>query len=211
MGTRFYEGMKGALQRTIGISFPVLGSGTECIPASGGVIIVANHQSFLDPIALGLTIPRQACFLARASLMRHPPMKWLLGGLHAIPIERDGVGKEGIKRCVACLSEGNVLVIFPEGTRTDDGQIAPFKPGIRLLLRRTNAPVVVAGIVGSYESWPRKRLLPRRRPVWIHYDSWQSPTGGDQDLLVKIRDAVIQAQQQATKALAVISSEGSLV
>jgi 1-acyl-sn-glycerol-3-phosphate acyltransferase len=201
MGAVFYRAMQSMLQVSIGATFPVRASNAGCLPREGGVIVAANHQSFLDPIALGITLPRHACFLARSSLMKHPPMKWILGGLSAIPIERDGVGKEGIRRCLECLDGGNVLVIFPEGTRTLDGRIAPFKPGIQLLLRRAKAPVVVAGISGSYESWPRNRVLPRRHAVWIHYERWDSTIESGGEYLASLETAVASAQNQAARAL----------
>lgn len=198
----FYTTMRALMRTTIGRLFPVRASGVDSVPPRGGVLVVSNHESYLDPIAVGITLERPASYLARSSLFRWFPMRWLLRGLNAIPLEREGVGKEGIRASIDNLKQGRVLAIWPEGTRTEDGKMSPLKAGILLLARRAKCPVVVAGIAGSFESWPRGRLLPRRHPVWVHYQAWSyDDQRTDAENLEALRNAITEAVGSARASL----------
>ncbi|MFO0947294.1 MAG: lysophospholipid acyltransferase family protein [Planctomycetota bacterium] len=182
----------------VGYPFPVRQSGNATVPKSGGILVVGNHQGFLDPIVIGLTLPRKASYLARASLFKFPPFGWFLRCLNAIRLDRDGVAKEGIRTSLRVLEEGGALVLWPEGTRTYDGSVSELRPGILLLLRRTRVPIVIAGVSGSYESWPRNRLLPFPRPVWIHYSLWRfDKEMGETETLTSLREAIESAMREA--------------
>lgn len=184
----------------VGLLYPVRLSGLRSVPRSGGMLVVSNHQGYLDPIAIGLSLPRKGSYLARASLFSFPPFGWFLGCLNAIRLDRDGVAKEGIRTSLRVLGEGGALVLWPEGTRTYDGSVGELRPGILLLFRRTNAPIVVAGISGSFESWPRNRLFPLPCPVWIHYSRWEfSKELGERETLASLREAMIRAQREAER------------
>jgi 1-acyl-sn-glycerol-3-phosphate acyltransferase len=137
------------------------------IPAAGPVLLIANHQSYMDPILLGLCSPRQLRYLARKSLFRNPLFAWLIRALSAVPIDQEGVGKEGIKTILEQLRQGQAVVVFPEGERTHDGAVQPLKPGVHLLIKRTQAPIVPVGIAGAFDAWPRTRKLPRAAPLFL--------------------------------------------
>ncbi|HYT90603.1 MAG TPA: lysophospholipid acyltransferase family protein [Gemmataceae bacterium] len=137
------------------------------IPRTGPALLVANHQSFLDPILLGLCTPRALCYLARKSLFRNPFFAWLIRVLGAVPIDQQGVGKEGIKTILEQLQRGEAVVVFPEGERTRDGRMQPLRPGVHLLIKRTKAPIVPIGIAGAFDAWPRRHKLPRPSPLFL--------------------------------------------
>ncbi len=134
------------------------------IPRQGPVLLVANHQSHLDPPIVGLCVrSRPVRFVARASLFRNRCFGPLIRALGAIPL-RDKEGDLGaVRAALACLDEGSPIVVFPEGSRTRDGSIGEFKRGAVLLLKRVRCPIVPIGIEGAYDAWPRQRGLPR---VW---------------------------------------------
>jgi len=141
--------------------------GTRNMPATGPALCIANHQSFLDPPAIGLATPRRLVYLARATLFKNPIFGALIRGLSAVPIDQDGVGKEGIRAIVQQLLQGKAVLVFPEGTRTPDGTLQSLRPGIHLLLKRASAPIVPIGIAGAYDAWPMWRKFPLPSPVFF--------------------------------------------
>lgn len=143
--------------------------GTRRVPRTGGVLLVCNHQSFLDPVLATLALPRECHYLARDSLFTHPLLRRLIRSLNAFPIRRGSADVGGVKEALRRLRRGALIATFPEGTRTFDGRIGPMQAGVVLLARRANVPIVPTLIVGAYEAWPRQRRLPRPRPVIVAY------------------------------------------
>lgn len=138
----------------------------ERLPPAGPMLIVSNHVSHFDPPLLGMCVGRPCTYLARQSLFKVPGLKWLIRSLGAFPIDRE-VGKDGLTAVLKLLDEGRRVVMFPEGTRSPDGQFHPLKPGVALLVKKARCPVVPVGIVGAYESWPRKQPLPVPAPLGV--------------------------------------------
>jgi 1-acyl-sn-glycerol-3-phosphate acyltransferase len=134
--------------------------GREHVPPGGGVILASNHQSYLDPILIGAVMDREVHYMARTSLFRIPALGALIVTLNAFPIQRDTSDVKGVKTALARLQAGKVLLVFPEGTRTRDGHVAPMKSGIRLLAERAAVPVVPVLVEGAYSVWPRLRRFP---------------------------------------------------
>lgn len=134
--------------------------GLKNYPVHDGFLICANHQSFLDPIVLGVVCPRPINFLGRSNLFRFKPMGWFLKWNDTIPIDRDNNSLGGIKEALRRLKRGESVMIFPEGTRTRDGELQPIKPGFCALARRTRAPLVPICFAGAFEAMPRTRPIP---------------------------------------------------
>jgi 1-acyl-sn-glycerol-3-phosphate acyltransferase len=135
--------------------------GRENWPATGGGLVCANHQSYFDPPLVGLTCPRRMNYLARDSLFRVPVLSQLIAFLDAIPIDREGGGLAGLKETLRRLKGEELVLIFPEGTRTRDGEVAPLKPGFIAVARRSQAPLVPVALDGAFQAWPRTAWLPR--------------------------------------------------
>ncbi len=134
--------------------------GLENYPAKDGFLICANHQSFLDPIIIGASCPRPINYLARQSLFRFPPLTWFLLWNDAIPIDRDGSGIAGIKQMLRRLGRKESILMFPEGTRTSDGELQPIKLGFLSVAKRAKAPLLPVCFAGAFQSWPRDRQFP---------------------------------------------------
>lgn len=150
------------VSRLIGVVlFQFRAFGREHMPLTGPVLVCSNHQSFFDPVIVGLTFDRRLNYLARKTLFRFPPFRWLIEFLDAIPLDRDGLGVAGLKECLRRIKQGEMVLIFPEGTRTRDGSVGPIQPGFVMLARRGNVSVLPVGMDGAYDSWPRTALLPR--------------------------------------------------
>lgn len=148
--------------------FRIRYSGVENIPREGPVLLVSNHQSHLDPPLIGAGVPRTVSYLARKTLFSNPFFSRLIRSYGAIPLDLEnplGGLKEGLRR----LRCGDAILIFPEGTRSPDGEIHPFRKGFRMLATRSQAVIVPVAIDGAYQSWPRSRKLPRPGRVRVHF------------------------------------------
>jgi 1-acyl-sn-glycerol-3-phosphate acyltransferase len=152
--------------------------GAYNIPKTGGVLLVSNHQSFLDPIILSSGLDRTLSYLAKAELFHNRFFGWLIGSLNAFPVEQ-GAGDVGaVREAIARLQEGHLLNVYPEGARSDDGEIQPMEKGVGLVIRRAKVPVVPVAITGSFEAWPKTKKYPRSHPIRIvvgppMYDLWK--------------------------------------
>lgn len=141
--------------------------GRRRMPLEGPALLIANHQSFLDPVMIGVASPRHLCYLARKSLFKHRAFALLIGSLHAVPIDQEGLGKEGLQTILKELHKGRAVIVFPEGERTCDGQMHPFKPGIHLLIKRAKCPIILVGLAGGVAAWPRWQRLPIPAPLFL--------------------------------------------
>src|SRR5262249_22280430 len=150
---------------TLGFSFRF--AGTRHMPTVGPVLVIANHQSFLDPWIVGMAVKRRLTYLARKTLFKNRVLAAIIHSLGAVPIDQEGVGKEGLRTVVEQLHQGRAVLVFPEGTRTPDGDMHPLRPGIHLLIKRTRAPLVPVGIAGAYQAWPIWRKYPIPAPLFL--------------------------------------------
>ncbi|MFO0844019.1 MAG: lysophospholipid acyltransferase family protein [Gemmataceae bacterium] len=149
---------------TFGWSFK--SSGQHHVPPSGPVLILANHESFLDPVAIGLAVRRRINYLARKTLFTHPLFGEYLRSVGSVPVDQAGVAKEGLRASIDLLQAGKALLIFPEGERAWDGVMQAFKPGIALVLRKAPVTILPVGVAGAYQAYPRAAKLPRFAPLF---------------------------------------------
>jgi 1-acyl-sn-glycerol-3-phosphate acyltransferase len=149
------------------LGFSLRTEGMRNVPPTGPALLIANHQSFLDPDLVGIAARRHLCFLARKTLFRHKLLASLIGSLHAIPIDQEGTGIEGIRKILEQLEAGRAVLVFPEAHRTADGMIQPLRPGVALLIKKAKAPVVPVGIAGAHDAWPRHRPVPTPAPLFL--------------------------------------------
>ena len=132
------------------------------IPRSGPVLFVSNHQSFLDPILVGLGSHRRQFYaMARSTLFHNRYFAWLIRSINAFPVERGTSDTAAMRRALEVLKGGHALLVYPEGTRTVDGQVGTFHNGIMLLIKRAKPWVVPVAIDGAFEAWPKGQALPR--------------------------------------------------
>jgi 1-acyl-sn-glycerol-3-phosphate acyltransferase len=134
--------------------------GCKNIPPTGPVLVVSNHQSHFDPPLVGSGCWRRMNYVARETLFHFGPLGWLIRSLDAIPIDRDGMGLSGIKESLRRLKRGEMVLIFPEGARSRDGEISHFRPGFTALAVRSKAAILPVAIEGAFAAWPRTQTLP---------------------------------------------------
>jgi 1-acyl-sn-glycerol-3-phosphate acyltransferase len=121
---------------------------------TGPVILAMNHQSFFDPPLAGNACDRAIYFLARRSLLDRPVLGWLLQKLNVSPVNQEGIDRSALKGLIRVIREGNCALVFPEGSRTADGNLQPAQPGVGLVIAKTLAPVVPMRIFGAFNAWP---------------------------------------------------------
>jgi 1-acyl-sn-glycerol-3-phosphate acyltransferase len=181
--------------------FGVRVRGQHSFPRHGGVLLVSNHQSHLDPVLAGISCDRQMSSLARDTLFRIPVLRTLITWLDAIPLDREGIGLAGVKETLRRLKHGEVVLLFPEGTRTFDGQLAPLKPGFCTLARRTRVPVQPMAVAGAFDAWPRWRTWPCLATIHIQYGQPLAPEEvaalDDRELVAEIQTRLAACQHEA--------------
>jgi len=135
--------------------------GRKHIPAEGPTILASNHASFLDPLFVGGPLPRTVRFVARSTLAEVPLVGWWMHRVGTVFVDRGAPAHTSLKMMVDVLKSGQAMIVFPEGSRTRDGGLGPFKPGIRVLVKKSGAAVVPVGIRGSFHAFPPGRRFPR--------------------------------------------------
>jgi 1-acyl-sn-glycerol-3-phosphate acyltransferase len=127
----------------------------ERIVEKGPLILASNHQSYFDPPLVGICSRRGVYYLARKTLLQIPLLRKLLPHINVILVDRDGNDMSALKSVIRTVKSGNAVVLFPEGTRSIDGNLQPAKAGIGLVIAKTRAPVQPVRIFGSYEAFPK--------------------------------------------------------
>ena len=141
----------------------------ERVPLTGPVILAANHASFLDPPLVGAALARPLNYLARDTLFPVPLVGRLLRLWKVVPVDRQGGGAAGLRAIVERLLEGGAILLFPEGTRSRDGKLQPARSGIGLVVIKSNAPVIPARLLGTFEAYGRRHRFPRPRQVKVKF------------------------------------------
>jgi 1-acyl-sn-glycerol-3-phosphate acyltransferase len=163
----WYEAWYYAAQTVLTLAFSFRHAGGRNVPPRGPVLLVANHQSYLDPLLVGLAARRHLTYLARKTLFRNRLFGAFLRSVNCVPVDQEGVAKEGLKTAVEKLQAGAAVLIFPEGERSWKGPMQPLKPGIQLLIKRAPAPVAPVGIAGAFEAFPRTAAIPTFSPLFV--------------------------------------------
>ncbi|MDD3468961.1 MAG: lysophospholipid acyltransferase family protein [Thermoguttaceae bacterium] len=165
VGTRRFFLM--LMQYRYGVRFHY--SGLENLDGTEAMLLAANHESFMDPPAIGAGIPEMINYLARESLFRNPLFGAHLRAINVIPLDLDSSSGAviGMKESIKRLNAGEKLLVFPEGTRTEDGEIHEFKPGFVILAKRAKCPILPIAIAGAYERLPKGTKNIRSGDVYV--------------------------------------------
>jgi 1-acyl-sn-glycerol-3-phosphate acyltransferase len=135
--------------------------GAENMIEEGPCIIAANHCSYLDPPLVGVACKRAIHYLARKSLLDVPILGPILPELNVIPVDQKNADRSALMGAIRVIRNGGAVLIFPEGTRSQDGKLQPAQPGIGMIAAKTGAPVVPVRISGSYDAFPKGARVPR--------------------------------------------------
>ena len=139
--------------------------------AQGGLLIVSNHLSFLDPPMVACAMEREIFFLARKTLFKKNGFGWLITSLNSIPVDQDKPDMNGLRIIIKRLKEGHAVLLFPEGARSLDGTLQAGAPGAGLVAAKAGVPILPVRLFGSYEAYPRgtaeRPATFRRHPLRI--------------------------------------------
>lgn len=141
------------------ILFRLKVSGQENIPKNGAAIIAANHISLLDPPVIGISLKRFLHFMAKEELFQFPIFGWLIQELKAFPVRRGMADRIAIRTAMNILDSGELLGVFPEGTRSKTGSLGKPEPGVAMIAVKTGAPIIPTAVIGTGDIG--HKLLPR--------------------------------------------------
>ncbi|BFH61766.1 lysophospholipid acyltransferase family protein [Paenibacillus azoreducens] len=153
----FYRFCRALLRALFAVMYRLEAIGLDNVPKEGGVLLCSNHISVRDPITVGIKISRQVKFMAKAELFKVPVLGMIVTNLGAFPVKRGGVSKESVKTSLKILRGGEVMGIFPEGTRHSDSGAA--KKGAATFALRSGAAVVPAAIIGNYKLFRKMKVI----------------------------------------------------
>jgi 1-acyl-sn-glycerol-3-phosphate acyltransferase len=140
--------------------------GRENLPREGGAILACNHISYLDPPVMGAAIaPRRLYYMAKSELFRSRPLRWLITRLGVYPVRRGTADRRALKTTLELLKAGELVLVFPEGTRSEDGNLQPPELGIAFLAAHARVPVIPVALIGTNKVLPRGSFIPR--PVHV--------------------------------------------
>lgn len=145
----------------------------------GGLLIAANHQSYLDPVLVGVALDRPIHYLARHDLFEVPGLGPLIRAVNTHPLRQNEVDGTAVRTVLRILRAGEALLLFPEGTRTWDGSIGRFQVGVGAIAARCGVPVLPVCIEGTFRCWPRSRTLPLPARVAVAFGEFLWPERRD--------------------------------
>ena len=152
--------------------FRISVSGSENVPRTGPLLVIANHTSLADPPLIGISTTRRAfCYMAKQDLWKPRLLGWFLTKIEAIPVARDAqADRKTFMAAVRALKAGMPIIIFPEGTRSRTGEMKEFEPGAAALAAMVpDAPILPVRIRGAYEAFPPNASFPRPRKISVHF------------------------------------------
>ena len=146
--------------------------GEENINHEGPLILAANHVSYLDPVVLGVAFKRKIYFIAKKEIFEVPILAFLGRSLDVIPVDRKKLNPASIKKSLSLLETGHVLGIFPEGTRSSNGELLDLNAGLIKIALKANSPIIPVGLKGTFDIYPSHAKIPlflKRKTIYIRF------------------------------------------
>lgn len=173
--------------------------GLKNIPASGAVVIAANHPSYFDPVVLSLATGRLVRFFALADILKVPLVGWFAKQWGILPVYRGGDNEPTVQKALRVLERGGAIGIFPEGRRSLKWAMGPAKPGVGRLALQSGALIVPCVIYGTWKAWPHLTALPHPAKVVVDFLPPIKPEGPDtkenhQRIAEQIRQLILAEQ-----------------
>ena len=163
----WYRFWRGLLWIGFRLGFGLRVDGREHEPAHGAVLAICNHVSAVDPPIAGCALHRQARYMAKQELLDTPVLGWLLWSIGVYPVRRGEPDRRAIRTTIDCLTRGDLVVMFPEGTRSPDGRLMRAEPGAALVALRVGVPVLPMAVIGSQHAMAKGAKFPRRAQVTV--------------------------------------------
>ncbi len=177
--------------------------GVSNLPKTGGVVVVSNHGSHLDPPILGHALGRPVAFMAKSELFKVPILSFIISACGAYPVKRGAGDREAIRNASHRLNEGWATGVFLDGTRQENGRVNDPKAGAALLAARTGSPILPVAIVNSHRAFPKGSLLPRFVSIHLRVGELIQPpkTKKKEDLTSTTQEIQISINSMLDKGL----------
>lgn len=160
--SKTYEKLRPVGKSIINMLYKVEYVGVENIPEDGGFILASNHIDALDPVFIGLGMEkRQLHFMGKKELFKNPLIKWFLTQLNGFPIVRGSADTAALNYAIRVATEGNILGIFPEGTRSKDYKPARAKSGVAMIAHEAKVPVLPVSVYNCDEMKKKSKITVR--------------------------------------------------
>jgi len=165
--------------------------GAQHIPTSGGAIIASNHISLWDPPVMSAACSRSINFMAKEELFSISMFKWLITKLKAFPVRRGTADRTAIRYAINLLKNGEILGVFPEGTRSKSGELGKPEPGIAMIVLKAGVPIIPAAIIGTNKVFKCGCIFPQfivkfGKPIIVNGEK------GDKEMMAKISDTIME-------------------
>lgn len=187
------------------ILFQLTGRGRRNVDKVKGAIFAVNHTSFFDPVVAGSICPRPLYYLARRSLMELRFLNLVLPKLNVILFNRDEPEISIFKKIIKLLRQGGLVLMFPEGTRSRDGNFLPAKNGVGLLALKAKVPIIPVYVRGAYKVLPRHAKFPRLAKISviigepIYLDTWLAKSRLEKGDFQEVADLVMARIKRLSK------------
>jgi len=156
----FYSIVRGIAWLLLKLFWQMKVEGIENIPKEGALIIASNHVSYLDPAVLAASINRKIYFITKKEAFKNIVVSFILKKLNAFPVDRENIDVLAFKKAINILQEKEILGMFPEGTRSTNGELQELKSGVIKIAMKTGVPILPVGIIGTYKIYPRGVKFP---------------------------------------------------
>ena len=178
-------------------------TGISNLPKLGGIVVVSNHGSHLDPPILGHALGRPVAFMAKSELFRVPILSFIISACGAYPVKRGARDREALRNASNRLIEGWATGVFLDGTRQENGRVNDPKAGAALLAARTGSPILPVAIVNSHRAFPKGSLLPRFVSIHLRVGELIQPpqTKKREDLTSTTKEIQISINSMLDKGL----------
>jgi len=143
--------------------------GAENLPSTGGVLLMSNHVSYIDPIFMGAAVRKNLHYMARSTLFKPGLIEWFLLNMNAFPVHQGAPDRRAIRQALQLLGDGNYLLIFPEGTRSIDGTLGEALPGVGLIAYRATTAVVPVFLSGTEKVLPRGAKMLKQARITVYF------------------------------------------
>lgn len=165
--------------------------GIDHIPCSGGAIIASNHVSLFDPPVVGTAFTRPIHFMAKEELFTMPALRWIFTKLNAFPVRRATADRTAIRHAISLLENGELLGLFPEGTRSRTGKLGKPETGLAMIALKAGVPVIPTAVIGTNKVWKDGHLLPRfivkfGKPIIVNREK------ADKDTMENLSNKIMQ-------------------
>jgi len=160
--SRFYAGVRGLVYVLFGFPSRYQVSGAGAVPLQGAAILAVTHKSNLDPTFAGMAVPRPIRYMAKKELFDVPVLASFLRGMGTFPVDRGAGDRHALELALKVLEDGELLLMFPEGTRFRDDEVHEFLSGIGMIAVRSGAPVLPVAVKGTLRRSGLRRLVPLR-------------------------------------------------